>query len=120
MPRTKGAKNGVIGNNINQQQFESLCSIMCTRDEICAVLSVSDVTINSWCKETYGDTFEIVAERFRNVGKASLRRSQFVLAEKNPTLSVWLGKQYLGQTDKIEETTIERVEIINDIPKEDE
>lgn len=120
MPRTKGAKTGVVGNNINQATFENLCSIMCTREEICSVLNVVDSTLWMWCKETYGETFEKVAERFRNVGKASLRRSQFQLAEKNPTLSVWLGKQYLGQTDKIEETTIERVEIINDIPKEDE
>lgn len=120
MAKTKGAKTGVIGNNINKTQFESLCSIMCTREEVCAVLNVADSTLWMWCKETYGDSFEKVAERFRNVGKASLRRSQFALAEKNPTLSVWLGKQYLGQTDKIEETTIERVEIINDIPKEDE
>ncbi len=33
------------------------------------------------------------------------------MAEKNPTMSIWLGKQYLGQRDKFEdeeqkETTI--------------
>ena len=32
----------------------------------------------------------------------SLRRTQFKLAEKNPTMAIWLGKQYLGQRDNIE------------------
>lgn len=120
MPRTKGAKNGAIGNNINQQQFETLCSMMCSLEEVSAVFNVHFNTLNNWCKETYGETFDKTAERFRNVGKTSLRRKQFQLAEKNSQMAIWLGKQYLGQTDKIEETTIERVEIINDIPKEDE
>ena len=35
-------------------------------------------------------------------GKRSLRRIQFKLAEKNPTMAIWLGKQYLGQRDNID------------------
>ena len=30
----------------------------------------------------------------------SLRRSQFRIAETNPTMAIWLGKQYLGQKDR--------------------
>jgi len=120
MAKTKGAKNGVIGNNINKEQFETLCSIMCSREEIEAVFNVSEFTIRNWCKENYGDTFEGVASRFRNVGKSSLRRTQFKLAEKNTQMAIWLGKQYLNQTDKIETENTERIEIINDIPKSDE
>ena len=33
----------------------------------------------------------------------SLRRSQFKLAEKNATMAIWLGKQYLGQRNHKEE-----------------
>lgn len=33
-------------------------------------------------------------------GFVSLRRKQFAMAEKNPTMAIWLGKQYLGQSDK--------------------
>ena len=29
---------------------------------------------------------------------------KYKLAEKNTTMAIWLGKQYLGQTDKIENT----------------
>ena len=35
-------------------------------------------------------------------GKISLRRWQFKMAEKNVTMAIFLGKQYLGQTDKTE------------------
>ena len=32
-----------------------------------------------------------------------MRRSQFRLAEKNATMAIWLGKQYLGQKDTVDE-----------------
>lgn len=42
-------------------------------------------------------------EDAREGGKRSLRRTQFKAAlEGNPQLLIWLGKQYLGQSDKSE------------------
>lgn len=38
----------------------------------------------------------------RGAGKISLRRSQWRLAEKNASMAIWLGKQYLGQRDVVE------------------
>ena len=32
-------------------------------------------------------------------GKSSLRRAQWNLAQKNASMAIWLGKQYLGQRD---------------------
>ena len=84
---------------INQSQFESLCAIQCTREEICAVLNVDDNTLIDWCKNTYGCDFRTIFAEKKQVGKMSLRRTQWRLAEKNPTMSIWLGKQYLGQRD---------------------
>lgn len=89
-------------DTISQSTFESLCAIQCTKEEICAVLSVSDNTLLRWCKETYGKDFGTIFDEKRQNGKASLRRNQWKLAEKNPTMSIWLGKQYLGQKDNIE------------------
>lgn len=119
MPKTKGAKTGIIGNNINQKQFESLCKMMCTEEEICDVLNTSYETLNNWCKVTYGDTFIRTAKTFRSEGKTNLRRIQMQLAEKNTTMAIWLGKQYLGQTDKIEQETSETITFVSDVPKED-
>lgn len=94
------AKMGRPVKEINQKTFEGLCQIQCTEEEICAILDVSDPTLNTWCKKTYGKTFLEVFKEKRTGGKASLRRSQWKLAETNATLAIWLGKQYLGQRDE--------------------
>lgn len=84
--------------------------IQCTEEEMAAVLDVSADTLERWVKRTYGRRFaEVYAEK-RAGGKASLRRNQWKLAETNPTMAIFLGKNYLGQTDKKEE----KVEIGSD------
>ena len=40
----------------------------------------------------------------RENGIISLRRTQFQLAEKSPAMAIFLGKNLLGQTDKVEQT----------------
>ena len=68
------------------------------------------MTLNGWCKRTYKKGFSEVFKIKRQGGKASLRRTQWHLAESNPTMAIWLGKQYLGQKDKPEEeATLEKV-----------
>lgn len=91
-------------DNISKILFENLCSIQCTKEEICSVLDVSEKTLNSWCNDKYGKNFSLVFNEKRLLGKSSLRRMQWKLAEKNNAMAIWLGKQYLGQTDKIENT----------------
>ena len=89
-------------DRIDKKQFENLCGLQCTLLEICDFFDVEDDTLNSWCKKTYGTTFSEVFKRKRGKGQISLRRMQWKLAEKNPTMAIFLGKQYLGQKDKIE------------------
>jgi hypothetical protein len=107
---------------INQDTFESLCAIQCTKEEICSVLNVSEKTLNSWCNSTYGENFSLVFSKKRQYGKSSLRRTQWKLAEKNPSMAIFLGKQYLGQKDNIDvsgEQTA-RITIVNSLPKDNE
>ena len=85
---------------INKVEFEKLCFLQCTMQEICYMLDVTDKTLTKWCKETYDKSFSEVYAEKREPGKVSLRRSQFKLAEKNATMAIWLGKQYLGQRDE--------------------
>ena len=91
-------------DRIDKKVFENLCGIQCTLAEICDAFDVEDDTLNSWCKKTYGTTFSEVFKVKRGKGQISLRRMQWKLAEKNPTMAIWLGKQYLGQRDKVEYT----------------
>lgn len=88
---------------IDQKQFEGLCALQCTKDEICGFLEITDKTLENWCKRTYNAGFSETFREKRGKGKVSLRRAQFQLAQKNANMAIWLGKQYLGQKDKIEE-----------------
>ena len=87
---------------IKKEQFEKLCEIQCTEQEIMSFFGVCKDTLISWCVNTYGMNFSTIYNEKRQGGKASLRRSQFELAKTNASMSIWLGKQYLGQKDNID------------------
>ena len=87
---------------IDKKQFENLCGLQCTLEEICGWFGVTDKTLDSWCKRTYYASFSEVFKQKRGLGKISLRRSQWRLAEKSATMAIWLGKQYLGQRDQVD------------------
>jgi hypothetical protein len=91
-------------DRINKKEFEKLCSLQCTLLEICDWFDVEDDTLNIWCRNTYGKTFSEVFKVKRGTGQISLRRTQWQLAQKNPSMAIFLGKQYLGQTDKVQTT----------------
>lgn len=99
------AKMGRPRKEINKTEFEKLCFLQCTQREFCSWFDISDETLNKWCKENYdGRTFLEVFKEKRENGIISLRRTQFQLAEKSPAMAIFLGKNLLGQTDKVEQT----------------
>lgn len=100
-----GNPNGRPKIEIDKRQFESLCNLQCTLEEIAGFFQCSRDTIERWCKNTYSEGFADTYKVYSQNGKISLRRQQFKLAEKSYAMAIWLGKQYLGQTDKIEATT---------------
>jgi len=93
------ARTGRPRKEINQGEFEKLCAMQCTQHEVCSWFDVTDKTLNAWCRRTYKLTFSKVFEQKREKGKISLRRTQFQLADSSPAMAIFLGKQYLGQTD---------------------
>lgn len=88
---------------IDKAQFENLCGLQCTLAEIAYVCDCSEDTVERWCKRTYNRNFADVYKNYSQRGLISLRRSQFKLAERNASMAIWLGKQYLGQKDRPEE-----------------
>lgn len=91
---------------IDIKEFEKLCALQCTEEEICGWFGITDKTLNTWCRRNYDNqTFSEVFKAKRAPGKISLRRTQFQLAEKSAAMAIFLGKQYLGQTDKVEQIT---------------
>lgn len=78
---------------IDYEVVEKLASIQCTQEEIANFLNLSVRTLQR------DEEFCRLYKKGQDNGKMSLRRTQFKLAEKNPSMAIWLGKQYLGQRD---------------------
>lgn len=82
-------------------------AIQCSLQEVAAFFahklgSCSPDTIERWCERTYGRNFADVQEEKRNFGRISIRRAQFRLLEKgNVSMCIFLGKNYLGQSDNV-------------------
>ena len=86
---------------IDKKAFENLCSLQCTKEEIQAFFDVSDKTLDGWCSRTYKKSFSEVFADKRGLGKISLRRMQWRLAERNAAMAIHLGKNILNQTDHV-------------------
>ena len=83
--------------DIDENQVLELAKIQCTYDEIAAVMACS--------VDTLSRRFADVIKQGREEGLKSLRRAQYDKAiAGNPALLIWLGKQYLGQSDRMDVT----------------
>lgn len=116
--KTNNPKMGRPRIEISQVEFEKLCNLQCTEEEIAGWFKCSVDTIELFCKRTYKKTFADIYKSLSAGGKMALRRNQFRIAETNATMAIWLGKQYLGQSDKIEShTTFEDLTPLADLLK---
>lgn len=91
---------------IDEEQFTKLCELQCTQEEIAGFFRCSPDTVERWCERHFKQKFAEIFKQKRQSGKISLRRAQFQAALKgNTALLIWLGKQYLDQSEKIESKT---------------
>lgn len=96
----KESKMGRPRKEIDWDQVDKLCHIQCTQVEICGFLEVCEDTLNSRCKEEHGVTFSEYLKQKSQPGKISLRRRQYKTAmDGNCSMQIWLGKQWLGQSE---------------------
>jgi hypothetical protein len=79
--------------DIDLELVYALAKIHCSVSEIASIIGVSKDTINRRC----GD----IMERARDEGRMSLRRAQFhkAINEGNVVMQIFLGKNWLGQSD---------------------
>lgn len=88
-------KRGRPKIELDVKMLEGLAKIGCTDEEMATLLGVSSDTL----VRNYAESIK----RGRAEMKMSLRRLQIKLAEEgNATMAIWLGKQNLGQKDKVE------------------
>lgn len=90
---------------INWNEFERMCFVQCTLEELAYAFDRDVATLQKEIKDQYGKTYSQVMEEKQSFGKTALRRVQMQKALKGDnTMLIWLGKNILGQTDKHEET----------------
>lgn len=86
---------------LDVELIQKLAEIHCTYDEIAAIMGC--------CRDTLHRKYSDVIKKGQTIGKRSLRRAMFdkALNGKNTTMMIWLSKQYLGMTDKVETHQVE-------------
>lgn len=90
---------------IDIEELKRLCAIQCTAAEMASVLDCSVDHIENVIKDKYGIGFSEFFAQHRGTGQVSLRRRQYMTAmDGNVQMLIWLGKNWLKQTDKQEVT----------------
>lgn len=81
-----------------------LAGLMCTDEEIAAMMSDENesISVDTLLNENNKATFTDCKAKGQAMGKVSLRRNQFALSKVNANMAIFLGKNYLDQTDKKE------------------
>ena len=99
-------KTGTPPKPIDWNQLATLAGLHCTQEEAAGFLGVSVSTL--WARyeiEHNDESFGDFMRRNRDGGKAKLRVMQLESANKGSVpMQIFLGKNWLGQSDRIEET----------------
>jgi hypothetical protein len=83
---------------IDPEQVQKLAAINCSYAEIGAIVGCDSSTLTR--------RFAQDIEKGREIGKSSLKRKMWDIAmNNNVTMCIWLSKQMLGYTDKVEQKT---------------
>lgn len=108
-PKKKKSRKGVpikrpVREKITKVAFEALCKMQTPSREICDAFGVSYNTLVRWCFDNYGKNYEDSHREFSATGKSKIRAAQWKLLEKgSEKMAIWMGKQYLGQSDNPDE-----------------
>lgn len=84
---------------VDLEKVEALARIQATRSEIAGFLGIDEKTLR------HAPGVDEAIARGYEYGKASLRRQQWLAAAGgSDRMLIWLGKQWLGQRDRIDLT----------------
>ena len=83
-------------NEDGKQLIEVLAGLFCTDEEMAGAMKCTVETLQSPLNR---EVFLEHKNTGRQSGKCSLRRKQFKLADKSASMAIFLGKNYLDQTD---------------------
>lgn len=82
---------------IDKVQFEKLCALQCTKEEICGFLDVTDKTLEKWCQKEYKAHFPKFSDKSGVWGKFHCAGANGDLLRKTPTWQFGLVNSILGR-----------------------
>jgi len=94
---------------VDLRLVKTLAGYGCTQEEIANAVGCSVTTLQKYGRAELDHGYAEI--------RRSLRRWQYEAAKGgNTAMLIWLGKQYLGQRDKAEQTIREEVVTIEELP----
>lgn len=101
-----GRQSGTDPERADPRVVEAMASVMATHAEIAAALRMSQSNFTTMLSRD--PDLRAAFTRGRASGALSLRRKQFSVAMEGSTAMLrWLGKQYLGQSEKVRVATVD-------------
>lgn len=101
-------KGGRPKKEFNKRLFEDLVGIGCTEAEICWMFRdergtpVDHETLSKWCKRTFGKGFSQYKQENGGLARnIRIRQNQMTLCKTSAAMAIFLGKNYLGQSDGV-------------------
>jgi len=89
--------------NIDWNKVDDFLQAQCDGVGIAGILGIHPNTLYEACKEKYNLSFSEYSAQKKAEGVELLKAKQYQVAmEGDKTMLVWLGKQYAGQRDKID------------------
>ena len=101
------ARTGRPRKEFDKKSFCDLIGLGCAVDEIAWFFRDENGkpanidTLSRWCKREFGVNFQEYRQQNGGIAlKIKLRKNQLRLSEQSAAMAIFLGKNYLGQTDQ--------------------
>ena len=107
MAKPKNTNGGRPKLNIDWKEFDQLCYMQCTSQEIADWFHCSIDTLERRLRAEKQVTFAVYFGKKRVGGKIALRRNLMKMSEKQPSVAIFLAKNWLGMSDRQEITGAE-------------
>ena len=110
--------------DFDAKAFVDLVALGCDQKEICWFFRdetgkpANVDTLSRWCVRYFGMNFQDYSRENSGMAlKIKLRRNQLKLSEKSAVMAIFLGKNYLGQSDNVVVETPQAESAVEQIAK---
>lgn len=113
----KKVKQGRPVFELDDKNFDVAIQLPMIKADICLLMGgCSEDTIERYVKKRFGKTFaELQSERRQHFRKNILGKQYELAMKGNVGLLIWLGKNYLGQRDKFDETDADDLKLEREV-----